>query len=106
MRDIEPTLAPTKAEVAGASATLDNMRLWDPAVLRVWHDGNAAGGELHLLLTGRAADRSVFGAVDLAPVRGDAEGQVVTLEEGLSTVRIAEAMRDSAATGDTVRIPR
>ena len=45
----------------------------DPAVLRAWHDGNAAGGELHLLLTGRAADRSVFGAVDLAPVRGDAE---------------------------------
>ena len=37
-------------------------------------------------------------------VRGHAEGQVVTLEEGLATVRIAEAMRDSAATGDTVRI--
>ena len=37
-------------------------------------------------------------------VRGDTEGQVVTLEEGLATVRIAEAMRDSAATGDTVRI--
>jgi UDP-N-acetylglucosamine 3-dehydrogenase len=41
-----------------------------------------------------------------AAVRGDTEGQVVTLEEGLSTVRIAEAVRDSAATGDTVRIPR
>jgi predicted dehydrogenase len=37
-------------------------------------------------------------------VRGHTEGQVVTLEEGLATVRIAEAMRDSAATGDTVRI--
>ena len=37
-------------------------------------------------------------------VRGDTEGQVVTLEVGLATVRIAEAMRDSAATGDTVRI--
>jgi len=37
-------------------------------------------------------------------VRGHSEGQVVTLEEGLATVRIAEAMRDSAATGDTVRI--
>ena len=40
-----------------------------------------------------------------AAVRGDGEGQVVTLEEGLATVRIAEAMRDSATTGDTVRIP-
>jgi predicted dehydrogenase len=37
-------------------------------------------------------------------VRGHTDGQVVTLEEGLATVRIAEAMRDSAATGDTVRI--
>jgi UDP-N-acetylglucosamine 3-dehydrogenase len=37
-------------------------------------------------------------------VRGHTEGQVVTLEEGLATVRIAEAMRDSAASGDTVRI--
>ena len=37
-------------------------------------------------------------------VRGHTEGQVVTLEEGLATVRIAEAMRDSAATGDTVWI--
>jgi UDP-N-acetylglucosamine 3-dehydrogenase len=41
-----------------------------------------------------------------AAVRGDAEGQVVTLEEGLATVRIAEAIRDSAATGDTIRISR
>lgn len=45
----------------------------DPAVLRAWHAGNAAGGELHLLLTGRGVDRSVFGAVDLEPVRGNAE---------------------------------
>ena len=37
-------------------------------------------------------------------VRDHTEGQVVTLEEGLATVRIAEAMRDSAASGDTVRI--
>ena len=34
VRDIAPTLAPTSTEVAGASATLDNMRLWDPEVLR------------------------------------------------------------------------
>jgi UDP-N-acetylglucosamine 3-dehydrogenase len=39
-----------------------------------------------------------------AAVRGDDEGQVVTLDEGLATVRIAEAMRDSAATGNTIRI--
>ena len=45
----------------------------DPAVLRAWRDGNAAGGELHLLMTGRGVDRSVLGAVDLEPVRGDAE---------------------------------
>ena len=37
-------------------------------------------------------------------VRGHTEGQVVTLEEGLATDRIAVAMRDSGATGDTVRI--
>ena len=41
-----------------------------------------------------------------AAVRGDVEGQVVTLEEGLATVRIAEAVRDSAATGETVRMSR
>jgi predicted dehydrogenase len=39
-------------------------------------------------------------------VRGDADGQVVTLEEGLATVRIAEAVRDSAASGETVRMSR
>jgi predicted dehydrogenase len=41
----------------------------------------------------------------VAAVRGEADGQVVTLEEGLTTVRIAEALRDSAATGDSIRIP-
>ena len=40
-----------------------------------------------------------------AAVRGEPGGQVVTLEEGLATVRIAEALRDSAATGDSIRIP-
>lgn len=40
-----------------------------------------------------------------AAVRGDPDAQVVTLQEGLATVRIAEAMRDSAIAGDTVRIP-
>ena len=45
----------------------------DPATLAPWHDGNAAGKELHLLLTGRGADRGVIGAVDLEPVRGHAE---------------------------------
>lgn len=42
----------------------------------------------------------------VAAVRGDDSGHVVTLEEGLATVRIAEAIRDSAATGNTIRIPR
>ena len=45
----------------------------EPAVLAAWRLGNAGGGELHLLLTGRGADRSVIGAVDLEPVRGHAE---------------------------------
>ena len=34
VRDIAPTLEPTQAEFKGAGATLDNMRLWDPEVLR------------------------------------------------------------------------
>ena len=42
----------------------------------------------------------------VAAIRGDDSGHVVTLEEGLATVRIAEAIRDSAATGNTIRIPR
>jgi predicted dehydrogenase len=41
-----------------------------------------------------------------AAVRGERGGQVVTLDEGLITVRVAEALRDSAATGNTVRIPQ
>jgi UDP-N-acetylglucosamine 3-dehydrogenase len=41
----------------------------------------------------------------VAAVRGEPGSQVVTLEEGLATVRIAEALRDSAAGGDSVRIP-
>jgi predicted dehydrogenase len=41
-----------------------------------------------------------------AAVRGEPVGDIVTLEEGLSTVRIAEALRDSAATGSSVRIAR
>lgn len=45
----------------------------DPAVLEAWRAGNASGAELHFLLTGRGADRSVLGAVDLEPVRGYAE---------------------------------
>jgi len=40
-----------------------------------------------------------------AAVRGEPVGDVVTLEEGLCTVRIAEALRESAVTGSTVRIP-
>jgi predicted dehydrogenase len=39
-----------------------------------------------------------------AAVRGEPVGDVVTLEEGLSTVRIAEALRDSAATGESIRL--
>jgi predicted dehydrogenase len=42
----------------------------------------------------------------VAAVRGDAASQVVRLEEGLTTVRIAEAVRDSAATGSSIRIPQ
>jgi len=38
-RDLEPTVAPTLTEVKGASATLDNMRLWDPEVLRAALEG-------------------------------------------------------------------
>ncbi len=45
----------------------------DPAVLAAWRDGNASGGELHFLLTGPGADRSVRGAIGLEPVRGHAE---------------------------------
>jgi UDP-N-acetylglucosamine 3-dehydrogenase len=41
-----------------------------------------------------------------AAVRGDTGSSVVTLEEGLATVRIAEAVRESSASGDTIRIPR
>jgi predicted dehydrogenase len=39
-----------------------------------------------------------------AAVRGEPDGDVVTLEEGLSTVRIAEALRESAATGESIRL--
>ncbi len=45
----------------------------DPAVLAAWRAANAAGDELHFLLTGRGADRGVVGAVGLEPVRGRAE---------------------------------
>jgi predicted dehydrogenase len=43
-------------------------------------------------------------ATFVAAVRGAPEGHVVTLEEGLATVRIAEALRDAAASGESVRI--
>jgi predicted dehydrogenase len=39
-----------------------------------------------------------------AAARGEPEAQVVTLEEGLATVRIAEAVRDSAAAGNSIGI--
>jgi UDP-N-acetylglucosamine 3-dehydrogenase len=39
----------------------------------------------------------------LAMVRG-AESNVVTLEEGLETVRVAEAVLESATTGETVHL--
>lgn len=41
-----------------------------------------------------------------AAVRGEPDSQVVTLEEGLTTVRVAEALRESAASGNSVRISR
>lgn len=43
------------------------------AALTAWREAGAAGRALHLLLTGRGADRTVIGAVELAPVRGRAE---------------------------------
>lgn len=45
----------------------------DPARLAAWLVANASGAELHLLMTGHGADRSVVGAVELEPVRGQAE---------------------------------
>jgi predicted dehydrogenase len=42
----------------------------------------------------------------IAAVRGDPDAQVVTLEEGVATVRIAETLRTSADTGDSIRIPQ
>lgn len=39
-----------------------------------------------------------------AAVRGDPDAHVVTLEEGQATVRIAEALRDSAASGASIRV--
>jgi predicted dehydrogenase len=41
-----------------------------------------------------------------AAVRGEPDAAVVTLVEGLATVQIAEALQDSAATGESVRIVR
>ena len=40
----------------------------------------------------------------VAAVRGDRDAPVVTLDEGVSTVRIAEALRDSAVSGGTVKV--
>ena len=45
----------------------------DPTILSSWRDTNVLGSALHLLITGRDADRRVIGAVDLYPVRGHAE---------------------------------
>jgi predicted dehydrogenase len=42
----------------------------------------------------------------VAAVRGEPGAQVVGLDEGLTTVRIAEALRDSAATGNSIGIPQ
>ncbi len=71
-----PQVADIRALAAGAgtrpptpeAASGDPYR--NPAVLEAWREANAAGGALHLLLTGRDADRRVLGAVDLEPVRG------------------------------------
>ena len=38
-----------------------------------------------------------------AAVRGES-AELVTLQEGLATVRVAEALRESAATGETVEV--
>ncbi len=70
---------PTAAEAAapGADLATPEAASGDPhrdaAALAAWRDGNASGAELHLVLTGRGADRRVIGAVDLVPVRGSAE---------------------------------
>ncbi|MGH3976930.1 MAG: Gfo/Idh/MocA family oxidoreductase, partial [Pseudonocardiaceae bacterium] len=39
----------------------------------------------------------------VAAVRGES-AELVTLQEGLATVRVAEALRESAATGKTVEV--
>jgi UDP-N-acetylglucosamine 3-dehydrogenase len=41
-----------------------------------------------------------------AAVSGEPDAAVVTLEEGLVTVQMAEAVRDAAATGESIRISR
>ncbi|MGI3899119.1 MAG: GNAT family N-acetyltransferase [Janthinobacterium lividum] len=76
----------------------------DPGVLDAWREDNATGGALHLLLTGRDADRRVIGAVDLEPVRGRAEACGLRLRvwldaevrgQGLGTEAV-QAMVDAA----------
>lgn len=69
--DVAPAGTAAGAPPPPEAAAGDPYR--DPAVLAAWRDGNSAGGELHFLVTGRGADRSVIGAVDLEPVRGHAE---------------------------------
>ena len=68
---------PQMADVAAAAAAAPEDAAGDPhrnpAALTAWRDRGAGGTELHLLLTGRGADRGVVGAVELAPVRGRAE---------------------------------
>ncbi len=76
----------------------------DPSVLDAWRKDNATGSALHLLLTGRDADRRVIGAVDLEPVRGRAEACGLRLRvwldaevrgQGLGTEAV-QAMVDAA----------
>jgi RimJ/RimL family protein N-acetyltransferase len=76
----------------------------DPALLSAWRDDNALGGGLHLLLTGRDADRRIIGAIDLEPVRGRAEACGLRLRvwlerhsqgQGLGTEAV-QAMVDAA----------
>ena len=93
-----PQASDVAAAAAGASpppppeaASGDPYR--DAAVLSAWRDGNAGGGELHLLLTGRGVDRGVIGAVGVEPLRGRAEAcglrLRVWLDEGARGVGLA-----------------
>ena len=94
-----PTLAEAepRADAAMPEATSGNPHR-DPATLAAWRDGNASGAELHMVMTGRGADRRVFGAADLVPVRGHAEACGLRLR-----VRLDEGARGQGFATEAVQ---